>query len=109
MNEMFDESGSPSATETESKPVTLEDPSAEQPSSPDAQEKPPEDPTLARFKSCRWHATQDDDGAPYCSNRDVLPFAGRNGFKPEAWCPDCKFFKVRRTVKKRNTFNQNDY
>ena len=54
-----------------------------------------------KFKSCRWHAKQDDGGAEYCSHRDVLPYAGMNGFTPEAWCPECAFFKVRRTVKKR--------
>ena len=54
-----------------------------------------------KFKSCRWHATQDDAGAAYCSHRDVLPYSGMNGFKPEAWCPECAFFKVRRSVKKR--------
>jgi hypothetical protein len=30
----------------------------------------------------------------------VLPIAGVN-FNPEAWCPDCAFFKLRRTPKKR--------
>ena len=87
---MTDESGSPSTppgsstddTQLASGPVTAED------------------PTTKRFTSCRWHATQEDSGA-YCSHRDVLPYAGMNGFKPEAWCPECTFFKVRRTVKKR--------
>ena len=59
-----------------------------------------EDPTLNRFKSCRWHATQEGAEA-YCSHRDVLPYAGMNGFVPEAWCHDCTFYKVRRTVKKK--------
>jgi hypothetical protein len=31
----------------------------------------------------------------------VLPLAGTN-FNPEAWCPDCTLFKLRRTPKKRN-------
>jgi hypothetical protein len=35
----------------------------------------------------------------------VLPIAGVN-FNPEAWCPDCEFFKLRRTPKKRDP---NDY
>ena len=33
---------------------------------------------------------------------DVLPMAGTTGFDPEAWCPDCQFYKLRRTPKKRS-------
>ena len=61
----------------------------------------PKDPAVARFKSCRWHETQ-DGGAEYCSHRDVLPYAGLNGFNPGSWCLDCTFFKVRRAVKQRD-------
>jgi hypothetical protein len=32
----------------------------------------------------------------------VLPMAGTTGFDPEAWCPDCNFYKLRRTPKKRD-------
>jgi hypothetical protein len=28
--------------------------------------------------------------------------AGTTGFDPEAWCPDCAFYKLRRTPKKRS-------
>jgi hypothetical protein len=28
--------------------------------------------------------------------------AGSTGFDPEAWCPDCTFYKLRRTPKKRS-------
>jgi hypothetical protein len=28
--------------------------------------------------------------------------AGTVGFNPEAWCPDCTFYKLRRTPKKRD-------
>jgi len=31
----------------------------------------------------------------------VLPFAGKEGFKPDSWCPECAFYKLRRTPKKR--------
>ena len=55
----------------------------------------------ARFRSCRWHAKLDGGESPYCTHRDVLPFAGTTGFNPEAWCPDCDFYKLRRTPKKR--------
>ena len=60
-----------------------------------------EDPVVTRFLSCRWH-DKNDRGSEYCMHGDVLPYAGRNGFNPEAWCPDCKFYKLRRAVKKRS-------
>jgi hypothetical protein len=43
-------------------------------------------PALAKFKSCRWRR----------------PIAGTTGFDAEAWCPDCAFYKLRRTPKKRS-------
>ena len=56
-------------------------------------------PAVERFKSCRWRATP--DAGEYCTHRDVLPFAGKEGFVAESWCPDCSFYKLRRTPKKR--------
>ena len=53
-----------------------------------------------RFKSCRWRRPP-EDGPECCGHRDVLPIAGTTGFDPEAWCPDCTFYKLRRTPKKR--------
>jgi hypothetical protein len=32
----------------------------------------------------------------------VLPFAGRSGFVPEAWCPECAFYKVKRKATRPN-------
>jgi len=32
----------------------------------------------------------------------VLPFAGKNDFKADSWCPECAFYKLRRTPKKRD-------
>lgn len=57
-------------------------------------------PAVAKFKSCRWRRPP-EEGAECCGHRDVLPMAGTTGFDPEAWCPDCAFFKLRRTPKKR--------
>ena len=54
---------------------------------------------LMKFKSCRWRS--DPDAGEYCSHRDVLPFAGKDGFVPDSWCPDCAFYKLRRTPRKR--------
>lgn len=73
----------------------------ESPSAPAA--KPPETPATpatSRFQSCRWQVAP-DHGAPYCSHRDVQPYAGVCGFNAEAWCPECVFYKVRRTARKR--------
>jgi hypothetical protein len=60
---------------------------------------------VARFKSCRWRRPP-EDGPECCGHRDVLPMAGASGFDAEAWCPDCAFYKLRRTPKKRDP---NDY
>ncbi len=53
-----------------------------------------------KFKSCRWRRPP-EDGPECCGHRDVLPIAGTS-FNPDAWCPDCQFFKLRRTPKKRS-------
>jgi hypothetical protein len=81
----------------------LPDPAAETPSAPvdaAAPAAPGLSPAVEKFKSCRWRATP-DVGA-FCTHRDVLPFAGREGFKPDSWCPECAFYKLRRTPKKRD-------
>ena len=58
-------------------------------------------PAVAKFKSCRWRRPP-EEGPECCGHRDVLPIAGTSGFDPEAWCPDCSFYKLRRTPKKRS-------
>jgi hypothetical protein len=55
---------------------------------------------VAKFNSCRWRATP--DVGEFCTHRDVLPFAGKEGFVAESWCPECAFYKLRRTPKKRD-------
>lgn len=76
---------------------------AESPAAEDARALPPTDaavsPALEKFKSCRWRATP--DVGEFCTHRDVLPFAGKEGFVADSWCPDCSFYKLRRTPKKR--------
>lgn len=59
----------------------------------------PVSPAVEKFRSCRWRATPED--GEFCTHRDVLPFAGKDGFVAESWCPDCAFYKLRRTPKKR--------
>jgi hypothetical protein len=66
---------------------------------PEQPEQPAVSPAVERFRSCRWRATP--DAGEFCTHRDVLPFAGKEGFKPESWCLECAFYKLRRTPKKR--------
>ena len=73
---------------------------------PDAS-APARDAAVARFRACRWH-DESDGGAEYCKHGEVLPYAGRNGFSPEAWCPDCTFFKARRKARKRDPADLHD-
>jgi len=65
-------------------------------------ETAPQSVAVMRFKSCRWRRPP-DEGTECCGHRDVLPIAGSTGFDPEAWCPECAFYKLRRTPKKRST------
>ena len=65
-----------------------------------AVDAPAQTVAVMRFKSCRWRRPP-DEGTECCGHRDVLPIAGTTGFDPEAWCPECAFYKLRRTPKKR--------
>jgi len=58
-------------------------------------------PGMARFRSCRWQQPAEGGNAEFCTHREVKPFAGTTGFDPEAWCPDCEYYKLRRVPKKR--------
>lgn len=55
---------------------------------------------VMKFRSCRWRRPP-DEGSECCTHRDVMPMAGTHGFKPESWCPDCQYFKLRRAPRKR--------
>ena len=119
MSDFYDDQA---AVPAESKPLSDPSPSSTPDSVPPVEpaaaagasdilppDPPAEDPVVTRFKSCRWYETQEGDRLPdYCSNRDVLPFAGKNGFKPDAWCAECELFKVKRTTKKRTSVNDWD-
>lgn len=80
---------------TASLPETVTESPAPDPAAP----APEVSAAAERFRSCRWRATP-DQGA-YCTHRDVLPFAGKEGFSADSWCPECAFYKLRRTPKKR--------
>jgi hypothetical protein len=79
-------------------------PAAPAASASDTPARPVESSSLSaavmKFKSCRWRRPP-EDGPECCGHRDVLPIAGTS-FNAEAWCPDCTFFKLRRTPKKRS-------
>ena len=67
---------------------------------PPPADAPVASPAETRFKSCRWRATPDQ--GEFCTHRDVLPFAGKEGFSADSWCLECAFYKLRRTPKKRD-------
>ena len=70
-----------------------------------APEAPLVAPAVMKFKSCRWRCAPED--GEFCTHRDVLPFAGKNDFKADSWCPECAFYKLRRTPKKREWVDRN--
>ncbi len=78
-------------------------PSPAEPATPETA-APPAEPALApavvKFKACRWRCSPED--GEFCTHRDVLPFAGKKDFKADSWCPECAFYKLRRTPKKRD-------
>ena len=55
---------------------------------------------VQRFESCRWRQKAEDGVPDHCSHRDVQPMTGNTGFDPEAWCPSCTYYKVRRNPRK---------
>lgn len=59
-------------------------------------------PAVQRFHSCRWRRAAENGTPECCGHRDVLPLTGTNGFDAEAWCPECQYYKLRRTPKKRD-------
>ena len=73
----------------------------ETPASPESTDPSATSAAVLKFKSCRWRRPP-EDGPECCGHRDVLPIAGTTGFDPQAWCPDCAFYKLRRTPKKRS-------
>ena len=72
------------------------EPAVTPPASPEA---PAVSAAVERFRSCRWRSTP--DAGEFCTHRDVLPFAGKEGFVADSWCPECAYYKLRRTPKKR--------
>ena len=63
---------------------------------------------VQRFQSCRWRRPPENGMPECCGHRDVLPLTGARGFDPDAWCADCRFYKLRRAPKKR-TYTEDAY
>jgi hypothetical protein len=95
MSSMNDPFGVPPAS-----PMSPTSPTSGPTAAEPAADAPAQSAAVLRFKSCRWRRPP-EDGPECCGHRDVLPMAGTTGFDPEAWCPDCQFYKLRRTPKKR--------
>ena len=71
----------------------------------DAAETPPEpSPSAAvlRFRACRWMQQAENGNPAFCTHREVKPYAGSSAFDADAWCLDCKYYKLRRVPKKRS-------
>ena len=65
----------------------------------------PESAALVRFRSCRWMQPAENGNAAFCTHREVKPYAGSAGFDADAWCPECRYYKLRRAPRKRNEDN----
>lgn len=86
-------------------PWTMPAPEPPAPAAPDspsgADATAPLSAAAERFQSCRWRRPPENGLPAGCSHRDVLPLTGTRGFDPDAWCADCRFYKLRRVPKKR--------
>jgi hypothetical protein len=69
----------------------------------------PQSAAFARFNSCRWQQPAEEGNAAFCTHREVKPYAGTTGFDPDAWCPECQYYKLRRAPKKRQPADEVTY
>ncbi len=65
--------------------------------------------SLVRFNSCRWQQPKEEGTSPFCTHREVKPYAGTTAFDADAWCPECQYYKLRRTPKKRSPSDDYTY
>jgi hypothetical protein len=82
---------------------------ADAPAAP--QETPPatESASFVKFRSCRWHQPKENGNSEFCTHREVKPYAGTSGFDADAWCPDCQYYKLRRSPKKKQPGDDYSY
>ena len=69
----------------------------------------PESAAFVRFRSCRWMQPAENGNQEFCTHREVKPYAGTQGFDPDAWCPECQYYKLRRAPKKRSPGDEYTY
>ena len=69
----------------------------------------PQSAAFVRFGSCRWQQPAENGTAAFCTHREVKPYAGMQGFDPNAWCSDCQYYKLRRAPKKRSPSDDYTY
>ena len=69
----------------------------------------PQSAALVRFNSCRWQQPAEEGNAAFCTHREVKPYAGTAGFDADAWCPDCQYYKLRRSPKKKTPGDDYSY
>ena len=92
--------------------ATPEEPAAPQstPASPaPATSDVPQSAAWVRFRSCRWMQPAENGNQEFCTHREVKPYAGTTGFDPDAWCPECQYYKLRRAPKKRQPADEYSY
>jgi hypothetical protein len=65
-------------------------------------------PAVVRFESCRWRQPAEDGEPAFCTHQEVKPYAGAATFDPDAWCPDCEHYKLRRTPRKPHRDDEGD-
>ena len=84
---------------------------AAKPAAVPAPESPPaaESPAWGRFRSCRWHQPKENGSSEFCTHREVKPYAGTSGFDADAWCPECQYYKLRRSPKKKQPGEEFSY
>jgi hypothetical protein len=100
----------------ESETLTMEFPNhaeetgaAATPESPQTTIAVQESAAFIRFRSCRWHQPKENGNAEFCTHREVKPYAGTAGFDADAWCPDCQYYKLRRSPKKKQPGDDFNY
>jgi hypothetical protein len=74
---------------------------ADTPAAPQDAPAATESAAWVRFRSCRWQQPKENGSSEFCTHREVKPYAGTTGFDAEAWCPDCQYYKLRRSPKKK--------
>ena len=89
-------------------PSAPEGPAAPQNPAP-ATSDVPQSAAFVRFRSCRWMQPAENGNQEFCTHREVKPYAGTQGFDPDAWCPDCQYYKLRRAPKKRQPSDDYTY